>query len=60
MMNLVGQHNMVQEEIFIQKGETVEDTIILQQQLVYDLARWYKRPPIVGTLDIAQCYGKVC
>ena len=42
MMNLVGQHNMVQEEIFIQKGETVEGTIIIQQVMVYDPARQWK------------------
>ena len=58
MMNLARQHGMVPEEIYSEKGKTAEDAI-LQQVLTYDLARQWKRPLLVASVDAAQCYDRV-
>ena len=49
---------MIPEEIFSEKGKTAEDAI-LQQVLVYDIARQLKRPPVVASVDAAQCCDRV-
>ena len=58
MMDLARQHNMVPEEIYSEKGKTAEDAI-LHQVLMYDLARQWKRPLLVASVDAAQCYDRV-
>ena len=49
-MDLMYQHNMVPEEIFSEKGKTSEDAI-MRQVLVYDLARQWKQPLPVASVD---------
>ena len=46
------------EEMYSEKGKTAEDAI-LQQVLTYDLARQWKRPLLVASVDAAQCYDRV-
>ena len=58
MMDLARQHDMVPEEIYSEKRKTAEDAI-LQQVLMYDLARQWKRPLLVALVDAAQCYDRV-
>ena len=49
---------MIPEEIFSEKGKTAEDAI-LQQVLVYNIARQLKHPLIVASVDAVQCYDRV-
>ena len=50
---------MIPEKIFSKKGKTAKDAM-LQQVLVYDIARQLKRPLIVASvLNAAQCYDRV-
>ena len=49
---------MVPEEIYSEKGKTPEDAI-LQQVLVYDIARQLRRPLLVASVDAAQCYDRI-
>ena len=53
MIDLTRQHNMIPEEIFSEKGRTVEDAI-LQQVLVYNIARQLKRQLMVALVDATQ------
>ena len=58
MMNLAREHGMIPDEIYNEKGRTAEDAI-LQQVLMYDIARQWKRPLIVASVDASQCYDRV-
>ena len=58
MMKLARQHGLVPEEIYSEKGRTSEDAI-LQQVLVYDIARQLRHPLIVASVDASQCYDRV-
>lgn len=58
MLDLARQHDLVPEEIYNEKGRTAEDAI-LQQVLMYDIARVTKRPLVVAQVDAAQCYDRV-
>ena len=57
-MDLARQHDMIPENIFSEKGKTAEDAI-LQQVLVYNIARQLKRHLVVASVDVAQCYDRV-
>ena len=50
MMKLAREHGLVPEEIYSEKGKTPEDAI-LQQVLVYDIARQLRRPLMVALLE---------
>ena len=58
MMKLAREHGLVPEEIYSEKGKTPEDAI-LQQLLVYDIARQLRRPLMVVSVDAAQCYDRI-
>jgi endonuclease/exonuclease/phosphatase family metal-dependent hydrolase len=58
MLELARQNGMAPEEIYSEKGRTAEDAI-LQQVLMYDIARMTKRPLLVAQCDAAQCYDRV-
>ena len=58
MLDLARAQGMVPEEIYSGKGRTAEDAI-LQQVLMYDIARITKRPLLVAQVDAAQCYDRV-
>merc|ERR1712194_332832 len=58
MMKLARKNGLVPEEIYSEKGKTLEDTI-LQHVLVYDIARQLRRPLLVASVDAAQCYDKI-
>ena len=49
---------MVPEEIYSEKEKTEEDAI-LQQVLVYDIARQLRRPLLVASVDAGQCYDRI-
>ncbi len=57
MINLARENGMLPEEIYSSKGKTAEDAI-LQQVLLYDIARITKRPLLVAQVDAAQCYDR--
>ena len=50
LMNLARENGMVPEEIYNERGKTAEDAI-LQQVLTYDLARQWKRPLLMASVD---------
>ena len=58
MMKPAREHGLVPEEIYSEKGKTPEDAI-LQQVLVYDIARQLRRPLMVASVDAAQCYDRI-
>ena len=58
MMDLARENGLVPTEIYSEKGRTAEDAI-LQQVLLYDIARVTKRPLVVASVDAAQCYDRV-
>ena len=58
MLKLAREHGLVPDEIYSEKGRTSEDAI-LQQVLLYDIARITKRPLVVAQVDAAQCYDRV-
>ena len=58
MLKVARERGMVPEEIYSSKGRTAEDAII-QQVLMYDIARMTKRPLLVAQVDAAQCYDRV-
>jgi len=58
MLDLARKNGLVPEEIFSEKGKTAEDAI-LQQVLMYDIARITKRPLLVAQVDASQCYDRV-
>ena len=58
MMKLAREHGLVPEEIYSEKGKTPEDAI-LQQVLVYDIARQLRRPLMVASVDAAQCCDRI-
>ena len=53
MMKLARKNGLVPEEIYSEKGKTPEDAI-LQQVLVYDIARQLRRPLLVASVNAAQ------
>ena len=58
MLRIARDNNLVPEEIYSAKGKTAEDTV-LHQVLVYDLARQWKRPIVVSSVDASQCYDRI-
>ena len=48
------------EEIYSEKGKgkTAEEAI-LQQVLLFDIARQLRRPLLVASVDTAQCYDRI-
>jgi sentrin-specific protease 1 len=58
MLALARENGLIPEEIFSEKGKTAEDAI-LQQVLMYDIARITKRPLLVAQVDASQCYDRV-
>ena len=58
MMKLTRDNNLVPEETYIKKGKTTEDAI-LQQVLLFDILRQFRRPLLVTSVDAAQCYGRI-
>ncbi|KAL7459566.1 hypothetical protein ACHAWC_011573 [Mediolabrus comicus] len=58
MLDLARKNGLVPEEIYSEKGRTAEDAI-LQQVLMYDIARMSRRPLLVAQVDAAQCYDRV-
>ena len=58
MMKLAREHGLVPEEIYSEKGKTPEDAI-LQQVLVYNIARQLRRPLMVASVDAVQCYDRI-
>ena len=58
MMKLAQENGLVPEDIYSKKGKTPEDAI-LQQVLVYDIARHPRRPLMVASVDTAQCYNRI-
>eukprot|EP00985_Skeletonema_marinoi_P002194 scaffold888_cov159-Skeletonema_marinoi.AAC.1 len=58
MLALARENGPIPEEIFSEKGKTAEDAI-LQQVLMYDIARITKRPLLVAQVDASQCYDRV-
>ena len=57
-MKLARENGLVPKEIYSEKGKTPEDAI-LQQVLVYDIARQLRRPLLVALVDVAQCYNRI-
>ena len=53
-MDLARRHGMGREELYSEKGRTVEDTV-LHQVLAYDIARQKRTPIIVALVDATQC-----
>ena len=58
MMKLARENGLVPEEIYSEKGKMPEDAI-LQQVLMYDIARQLRRPLLVASVDAAQCYDRI-
>ena len=58
IMNFAWKHSLIPEEIYSEKVKTPEDAI-LQQVLVYDIARQLRRPLMVASVNTAQCYGRI-
>ena len=58
MMKLARENGLVPKEIYSEKGKTPEDAI-LQQVLVYGIARQLRRPLLVASVDVAQCYNRI-
>ena len=58
MLRIARDNKLVPEEIYSAKGKTAEDAI-LHQVLVYDLARQWKRPIVVSSVDASQCYDRI-
>ena len=58
MMKLARENGLVPEEIYSEKGKTAED-VILQQVLLFDIARQLRRPLLVASVDAAQCYDRI-
>ncbi len=49
---------LVPAEMYSTKGKTAEDAI-LQQLMVYNLARQLKHLLVVASVDVSQCYNRV-
>ena len=58
MMKLAQENSLVPEEIYSKKGKMPEDSI-LQQVLVFDIARQLRRPLLATSVDAAQCYDRL-
>ena len=58
MMNLAQENGMVPEEIYSKNFETTEDAI-LQQVLMYNIARQLQRYLLVASVDASQCYNRI-
>ena len=58
MLDLARDMGMVPDELFQDKGRTSEDAL-LQQVLVHDLARQWRRPLLVASVDASQCYDRI-
>ena len=58
MTKLARESGLVPEEIYSEKGKTAEDAI-LQQVLLFDIARQLRRPLLVASVDAAQCYDRM-
>ena len=58
MMKLARENSLIPDEIYNEKGKTPEDAI-LQQVLVYDIARQLRRPLMVALVDAAQYYDRI-
>ena len=59
MMKLAQENGLVPEEIYSEKGKKTPEDAILQQVLVYDIARQLRRPLLVASVDTAQCYDRI-
>ena len=58
MMDVAREYGLIQDEIFSEKGRTAEDAI-LQQVLMYDIARQLRRPLLVASVDATSCYDRI-
>ena len=58
MMKLARENGLVPEEIYSEKGKTAED-VILQQVLLFDIARQLRRPLLVASVHASQCYDRI-
>ncbi len=58
MLHMAKDMDLVLEDIYGTKGRMAED-VILQQVLVYDLARQLRRPVVVASVDASRCYDRV-
>ena len=58
MLQQARQHSLIPPEIFIKLGRTAEDGL-LQQVLVFDIARQTKVPLIVSSINASQCYDRI-
>ena len=57
-MKLARKNELVAKEIYSEKGKTPDD-VILQQVLVYDIARQLRRPLLVASVDAFHCYDRI-
>ena len=58
MMKPARENGLVPEEIYSEKGKMAEDGI-LQQVLLFDIARQLRRPLLMASVDVAQCYDRI-
>ena len=58
MMKLARNNGLVPEEIYSEKGKTTEDAI-LQQVLLFDIARQLQRPLLAASVNAEQCCGRI-
>ena len=54
----IEKNGLVSEEIYSKKGKTPDDAIV-QQVLIYGIARQPSRPLLVASVDVAQCYARI-
>jgi len=57
-MKLARENGLVPDKIYSETGKTPEDAM-LQQVLVFDIARQLRRPLLVASVDAAQCYDRI-
>ena len=55
---LMCDKGLVPNETYSKKEKTPEDAI-LQQVLVYDIARQLRRPLVIASVDVVQCYNRI-
>lgn len=58
MLDLVGKHGMIPEEVYSKNEQTAEDPV-LYQVLAYDITRQKRVLLIMTSVDAAQCYDRL-
>ena len=58
MLDNARAHDLIPAEIYSEKGRTAEGALF-QKVLIYNIARQWKTPLFVASIDAAQCYNRI-